>query len=152
TSAAARKRFLREAQAAAAINHDHVVTIHAVEEADGLPYQVMQYVSGRSLQQRLDSAGPPDLPELLRLARQISAGLAAAHAHAVAHRDIKPANILLEAAPGPQPCLPGPRRQTERVKITDFGLARTLDDTAVSQPGVVAGTPLYMSPEQIAGN
>jgi serine/threonine protein kinase len=153
SSPTARKRFLREAQAAAAINHDHVVTIHAVDEADGLPYQVMQYVAGRSLQQRLDTAEPLELPELVCLAREITAGLAAAHAHGVVHRDIKPANILLEAAPAascPQLCPPPP--QTERVKITDFGLARTIDDAGISQPGVAAGTPLYMSPEQISGH
>ena len=118
--------------------HDHVVTIHAVEEANGLPYLVMQYVAGMSLQQRLDRDGPLELTEILRIGMQTAAGLAAAHAHGLIHRDIKPANILLENG-------------VERVKITDFGLARAVDDASLTQSGVVAGTPQYMSPEQARG-
>src|SRR5262249_21141076 len=111
TSATARRRFGREAQAQAAVSHDHVVAIHAVEEADGLPYLVMQYVAGASLQERLDRGGPLELHEILRIAMQTAAGLAAAHAQGLIHRDVKPANILLENG-------------VERVKLTDFGLAR----------------------------
>src|SRR5207245_1774148 len=96
TSANARKRFTREAQAAAAVSHDHLVTIHAVEEANGLPYLVMQYVSGMSLQERLDRGGPLQLVEIVRIGMQTAAGLAAAHAQGLVHRDIKPSNILLE--------------------------------------------------------
>jgi serine/threonine protein kinase len=151
----ARKRFIREAQAAAAINHDHVVTIHAVDEANGFPYLVMQYVAGESLQQRLDTAaGPLALKDIVRIARQTAAGLAAAHAHGLIHRDIKPANILLEIAGvdlSPQVCDLAHRTDLERVRITDFGLARAINDASTSQAGTVAGTPLYMSPEQIAG-
>ena len=154
-SAVARKRFIREAQAAAAINHDHVVLIHAVDEADGLPYLVMQYVAGQSLQQRLDAAaGPLDLRDIVRIARQTAAGLAAAHAQGLIHRDIKPANILLELAGvdlSPQVCDLAHRTDQERVRITDFGLARAINEAGTSQSGLVAGTPLYMSPEQIAG-
>jgi serine/threonine protein kinase len=138
TSAIARRRFTREAQAAAAVSHDHIVTIHAVEEADGLPYLVMQYVDGMSLQDRLDGDGPLRLAEILRIGVQTAAGLAAAHAQGLVHRDIKPANILLENG-------------VERVKITDFGLARAVDDASFVQSGVVAGTPQYMSPEQAEG-
>src|SRR3954447_21631385 len=138
TSGTARKRFTREAQAAAAVSHDHIVTIHAVEEANGLPYLVMQFVSGMSLQERLDRKGPLELREIVRIGMQTAAGLAAAHAHGLIHRDIKPANILLENG-------------VERVKITDFGLARTIDDASLTQSGVVAGTPQYMSPEQARG-
>src|SRR5204863_10215328 len=138
TSATARKRFTREAQAAAAVSHDHIVTIHAVEEANGLPYLVMQYVAGQSLQDRLDKEGPLDLPEVLRIGMQAAAGLAAAHAHGIVHRDVKPANILLENG-------------VERVKLTDFGLARAIDDASLTQSGVIAGTPQYMSPEQAEG-
>jgi hypothetical protein len=138
TNATARKRFTREAQAAAAVTHDHIVTIHAVEEANGLPYLVMQYVSGMSLQQRLDRTGPLELREIVRIGMQTAAGLAAAHAHGLIHRDIKPANILLENG-------------VERVKITDFGLARAVADASLTQSGVVAGTPQYMSPEQARG-
>ncbi len=138
TNATARKRFMREAQAAAAVTHDHVVTIHAVEEAGGLPYLAMQYVAGVSLQQRLDKSGPLELREIVRIGMQTAAGLAAAHAQGLIHRDIKPANILLENG-------------VERVKITDFGLARAVADASMTQTGKVAGTPQYMSPEQAHG-
>ncbi len=137
--ATARRRFEREAQAAAAVSHDHVITIHAVEEAAELPYLVMEYVSGVSLQERIDRGGPLYLKEILRIGAQVASGLAAAHAHGVIHRDIKPANILLENG-------------VERVKITDFGLARAVDDVTMTQTGVVAGTPQYMSPEQARGD
>ena len=135
TSAAARRRFLREARAAASVAHEHVVTIHAVDETNGLPYLVMQYVAGRSLQQRIDRDGPLELEAILRIGMQTAAGLAAAHAQGLVHRDVKPANILLENG-------------VERVKITDFGLARAVDDASLTQSGVVAGTPQYMAPEQ----
>src|SRR5436190_15230565 len=79
SSGIARKRFTREAQAAAAVSHDHIVTIHAVEEGPS-PYMVMQYVPGVSLQQRLDREGPLQLPEVLRIGMQTASGLAAAHA------------------------------------------------------------------------
>jgi len=135
----ARKRFLREAQAAAAVSHDHVVTIHAVDEANSLPYLVMEYVDGVSLQERIDRTGPLRVKEILRIGMQTAAGLAAAHAQGLIHRDIKPANILLENG-------------VERVKITDFGLARAVDDVGMTQTGVVSGTPQYMAPEQARGD
>ena len=99
----------------------------------------MEFIPGDSLQQRLDRTGPLDLPEVLRIGRQLAEGLAAAHAQELIHRDIKPANVLIEG--GPQ----------HRVKITDFGLARAADDASISQSGVVAGTPMYMAPEQAKG-
>ncbi len=135
----ARQRFLREARTAAAVRHDNVIGIHAVEEINGLPYLVMDYISGPSLQELLEQVGPLDLKTVLRIAVLIADGLAAAHAQGLIHRDIKPANILLEQG-------------TERVKITDFGLARAVDDAVVTQPGVIAGTPEYMSPEQARGD
>ncbi len=138
TSAAARQRFAREAQAAAAVVHEHVVAIHAVDSSGTLPYLVMPLVSGRSLQQRLEATGPLHVEEILRIGRQIAAGLAAAHAQGLVHRDVKPANILLENG-------------VERVMITDFGLARAIDDASLTCSGVVAGTPQYMSPEQADG-
>jgi hypothetical protein len=138
SNATARKRFAREAEAAAAVAHEHVVTIHAVEKDHEPPYIVMQYVSGASLQDRLDREGPLEVKEILRIGAQAARGLAAAHAQGVIHRDIKPANILLENG-------------VERVKITDFGLARTLDDASLTQSGVIAGTPQYMAPEQANG-
>jgi serine/threonine protein kinase len=137
-SATARRRFTREAQAAAAVCHEHVVAVHAVGEMDGLPYLVMQYVAGESLQQRLDRAGPLDVAEAVRIGVQTARGLAAAHAQGLIHRDVKPANILLEDG-------------VSRVKITDFGLARSADGVPLTRAGVVAGTPEYMAPEQARG-
>ncbi len=138
-NAAARERFLREARAAAAVAHEHVVTIHAVEEsASGTPYLVMQFVPGRSLQERLDQSGPLELKEILRIGMQTAAGLAAADAQGLVHRDIKPANILLENG-------------VERVKLADFGLARAADDASLTRSGVITGSPQFMSPEQARG-
>jgi WD40 repeat protein/serine/threonine protein kinase len=138
TTGAARQRFVREARATAAVSHDHVIDIHAVEDAGPVPYLVMQFVDGPTLQEKLERGGPLPLPEVLRIGRQVAAGLAAAHAQGLVHRDVKPANILLENG-------------VERVKITDFGLARAVDDASVSQSGLIAGTPAYMSPEQANG-
>lgn len=137
-NATARKRFVREAQKAAAVSHDHLVTIHAVEDSGSIPYLVMYYVAGQSLQQRLDQTGPLQLHEILRIGRQTAAGLAAAHAQGIVHRDIKPANLLLENG-------------VERVKITDFGLARAANDAQLTHQSMVAGTPSYMAPEQARG-
>jgi WD40 repeat protein len=137
-NAAARRRFAREAEAAAAVSHDHVVTIHAVEPDRMPPYLVMEYIDGVSLQQKLDASGPLELREILRIGMQAARGLAAAHEQGLVHRDIKPANILLENG-------------VQRVKITDFGLARAVDDVGMTQTGTVAGTPQYMSPEQAHG-
>ena len=138
SNATARKRFRRESRAAAAVTHDHVVTIHAVDEIDGLPILVMEYVEGTSLQKRINDNGPLELEEILRVGTQAAQGLAAAHAQGLIHRDVKPSNILLENG-------------VERVKLTDFGLARAVDDVQLTQTGVVAGTPEYMSPEQAQG-
>jgi len=133
-----RKRFLREARAAAGIRHENVVQVHSVEEQP-LPYLVMEFIDGQTLQQTLNGAGPLTIGEILHLGRQIAQGLAAAHALGLIHRDIKPANILLEQG------------AEQRVKITDFGLARAADDASLTRTGVVSGTPLYMSPEQAKG-
>jgi serine/threonine protein kinase len=136
--ALARARFIREARAAAAVAHEHVVAIHAVDEWAGLPYLVMPFVNGRSLADRLRATGPLRLEEILRIGAQTAAGLAAAHAQGLVHRDVKPGNILLE-------------NSVERVKLTDFGLARAADDAALTVTGQLAGTPEYMSPEQARG-
>ncbi len=98
----------------------------------------MPFVRGTSLQKRIDSQGPLPLKDTLRIGSQIAAGLAAAHEQGLVHRDIKPANILLEEG-------------VERVTITDFGLARAIDDASMTCSGVIAGTPQYMSPEQTRG-
>jgi serine/threonine protein kinase len=98
----------------------------------------MEFVDGVSLQAKLDQEGRLGLNEILRIGLQTAEGLAAAHQQGLVHRDIKPANILLEDS-------------IERVKLTDFGLARAVDDASLTQSGVIAGTPMYMSPEQADG-
>ncbi|MEQ1824409.1 MAG: protein kinase [Pirellula sp.] len=135
TNGSARHRFAREAQAAAAVRHENVIAIHRVDDWHGLPFLVMPYVGGLSLQRRLETEGSMTIEQTLRVGLQISSGLAAAHAQGLVHRDIKPANILLEQG-------------VERVTITDFGLARAVDDASVTRTGIIAGTPQYMSPEQ----
>jgi tRNA A-37 threonylcarbamoyl transferase component Bud32 len=137
-NATARRRFIREAKAAAALRNDHVIAIHGVDDAGPVPYLVMELIAGVSLQEKLDASGPLEVKEILRIGMQTALGLAAAHQVGLVHRDIKPANILLENG-------------VERVKITDFGLARAVDDASVTQSGTVAGTPMYMSPEQAEG-
>ena len=138
SSGAARQRFLREAKAAAAVVHDNVIAIHGVDEFAGLPYLVMPYCRGTTLEKRVRDAGPMNLREILRVGLQTARGLAAAHAQGLVHRDVKPANILLEDG-------------VERVRITDFGLARAADDASLTVTGLLAGTPHYMSPEQALG-
>jgi hypothetical protein len=135
---AARQRFVREARAAAAVTHDNVVGIYAVEDDGPIPYLVLQFILGRSLEARIKEGGPLSAAEVVRIGIQIAAGLEAAHQHHLIHRDIKPANILLEDGSG-------------RVKITDFGLARAEHDASITQSGYIAGTPMYMSPEQAEG-
>lgn len=133
----ARKRFLREARTTAAIRHDNVVSIYAVEEKP-FPFLVMEFIDGQTLQDKINENGPLDIQDVLSIGLQIARGLEAAHAQGLIHRDIKPANILLENGTG-------------RPKITDFGLARSTDDASLTQSGAISGTPLYMSPEQAQG-
>src|SRR5581483_9139265 len=134
----ARKRFLREARAAAQVRHENVVQIYAIEEQP-LPYLVMEFIPGESLQQRLDRLGPSRAAEVAAVGRQIAEGLAASHAAGLIHRDVKPANVLIDTS------------VRLRVKVTDFGLARAADDASLTQTGILAGTPMYMSPEQARG-
>lgn len=134
----ARKRFLREARASAGIRHENVVQVYAIGEQP-LPYLVMEFIAGETLQQRLDAHGPIPVNEAARLGAQIARGLEAAHLAGQIHRDIKPANVLLEKGSG------------GKAKLTDFGLARSADDASLTQSGVVAGTPLFMAPEQARG-
>ena len=133
-----RQRFLREAQSAAAIAHPNVIPIYGVHQAAGKSFLVMPLITGGSLQQRIDREGPIGLEDMLRIALQIAEALDAAHTRGVIHRDVKPANILLEDG-------------NKRVVLSDFGLARTLDDAAITASGLIAGTPAYMSPEQARG-
>jgi serine/threonine-protein kinase len=137
-NATARRRFEREARAAAAVVHPNVIPIFGVSQSKGQPLIVMPLVSGKSLQAHLEQHGPFETKDVVRIGMQIAAGLSAAHQQGLIHRDIKPANILLE-------------QDVSRVVITDFGLARAADELAMTQTGWLAGTPHYMSPEQARG-
>ena len=137
-SSLAKQRFAREAQAAAAVVHPHVLAIHQVQPKGRLPFLVMPLVAGESLAERLTAHGALELKETLRIGMQAAAGLAAAHEQGLVHRDVKPANILLE-------------KGVERAVLTDFGLACAADDVTLTRWGIVAGTPQYMSPEQARG-
>ncbi len=138
-NSSARKRFAREAQAAAAVVHANVIPIFNVETDGKHPFLVMQCVSGGSLQSKVDAHGPLSVAEALRIIKQTASGLAAAHQQGLVHRDVKPANILLE-------------ENVDRVLLSDFGLARAVDDASFTRTGVVVGTPHYMSPEQANGD
>jgi serine/threonine protein kinase len=141
TSERARRRFIREARAAAGIIHPNVVTIFGVEEQRSSPYLVMEYVAGGTLREYIRNRERLPPIEVVRLAKGIAQGLAAAHQQGVIHRDIKPGNLLLD-------------RGGLWVKLTDFGLARAaIDQVDLTSHGVAVGTPAYMSPEQVtAGN
>ncbi|MFM1904971.1 MAG: hypothetical protein RLZZ440_2871 [Planctomycetota bacterium] len=137
----ARQRFLREGRTAAAIDHPHVLMVHAVGEQDGLPFIVMQLLEGRNLGEKRAEAGTLPLGMVLRIGREIAEGLAAAHARGLIHRDIKPDNIFLD----------GP---LETVRIIDFGLAgsgvRQAESSArLTVDGGLVGTPAYMPPERL---
>jgi formylglycine-generating enzyme required for sulfatase activity len=141
-----RERFSQEGRAAARLAHPNIARVYDVGEINGTPYLAMEYVPGPTLAVLL-SSGPVPVPEAVRLAIAIARGLQYAHAAGVIHRDLKPANILLHQAPhdasSNAACEP---------KITDFGLARRLDDpTGITRTGAVLGTPAYMSPEQAGG-
>ena len=137
-SMAARQRFAREAQAAASVAHENVIPIYNVQSDADLPFLVMRYIPGATLERWVKANGPLDVATILRVASQLAEGLAAAHKRGLVHRDIKPANVMVG-------------ENTDRVWITDFGLARAADSATLTQTGVIAGTPHYMSPEQARG-
>ena len=130
-------RFKQEIRLARRITHPNVVRTHDLGEAGGLRFLSMEFVEGRTLKQLLESEDILPTAVGLRIARQVCAGLAAAHRVGVVHRDIKPQNIIIEPAGG--------------VKIVDFGTARLTGDRGVTEIGTVIGTPDYMSPEQARG-
>jgi serine/threonine protein kinase len=160
-SPSAKQRFLREAKAAAAIKHDHIVTIYQVGEHRGAPFLAMELLEGESLEARLKREGRLPVPEVLRIARETAEALAAAHERGLIHRDIKPDNIWLEGISGQRSASSknsGPANsercpvKASRVKILDFGLARPAeDDLHLTQQGSLLGTPAYMAPEQAGG-
>jgi serine/threonine protein kinase len=138
----AASRFLAEARAMALLKHEHIVTVHHVDQVEGVAVLAMELLEGESLEARLRH-GPLTLAEVLRIGREAASGLAAAHDKDLIHRDVKPDNIFLEKVADPA----GPGY---RVKLLDFGLARVLHgDQKLTTPGMVVGTPSYMAPEQI---
>ena len=136
---ASRQRFLREARATAALEHDHVIVIHHIDEANGVPYLAMPLLQGETLEDRLRRESVLAVTEVLRIGRETAAGLAAAHTAGLIHRDVKPGNLWLEAPSG-------------RVKVLDFGLASMpVPEGEKTLPGTLLGTPGYMAPEQTEG-
>jgi tetratricopeptide (TPR) repeat protein len=149
-----RARFGVEAEAVARLQHPNVVQVFEVGEADGLPYLAMEYVEDGSLEGRLD--GTPWLaPPAARLVEVLARAMHAAHRRGIVHRDLKPANVLLARTEPPHGLVLGGEEPAETCyepKVTDFGLAKKLDEAALTQTGVVMGTPSYMAPEQAQGN
>jgi tRNA A-37 threonylcarbamoyl transferase component Bud32 len=143
----ARERFLREARAAARVEHENVVAIHDVDQDGDAPFIVMPHLRGESLEARL-GRGPMPVGLAVRVGREVALGLQAAHAAGLIHRDVKPANVWLEG----DPAAADPAGQVRRAKVLDFGLARAADGAdGLTASGWVAGTAAYMSPEQADG-
>ena len=142
----ARERFLREAQTAGGLEHDHVIPVYQVAEDNGVWFIAMPLLKGEALDERLKREGRLPIPAVLKLGRETAEGLAAAHAQGLVHRDVKPGNLWLEGtgeAGG---------AGFRRIKILDFGLARAVqNDQHLTAAGGVLGTPAYMAPEQAAG-
>ena len=134
SSADARERLIREARAAAALNHPHIVSVHDVGEANGLPFFVMEFVDGPSLSQ----TPPTDLTRIVEIGLQICGALEHAHLNKIVHRDLKPDNVLISTT-------------GQSVKLADLGLALPSHAARISQAGLVLGTPSYMAPEQALG-
>jgi len=132
----ARKRFNREARAAAALNHPNVCTVHEIGEADGRTFIVMEFVEGESLDKRIEQ-GPLKITEALGIAQQIAKASEAAHTKKIVHRDIKPGNVIVDAK--------------AHVTVMDFGLALLTEGSKLTDLDTTLGTAAYMSPEQIQG-
>src|SRR5215210_411957 len=131
------ERFRREARAVAQLNHPHVVTVIDAGEDDGAPYIVFEYVEGETLKDRIRRHGRLPISEAVAYAIEIARALGAAHSRNIVHRDVKPQNVLIDAEGS--------------AKVTDFGIARTLDDEGLTADGRVLGTTDYVAPEQALG-
>ncbi len=131
-----RRRFVREAQALAALDHPNVCTVYELDEADGRAFIAMAFVKGRSLKDALED-GPMEPTRVTEIAGEIARGLRAAHERGIVHRDIKGANVMITP---------------DGVRILDFGLARSVDRSMLTRDGVAVGTIAYMSPEQASGH
>lgn len=139
SDAAFGERFRREARAAASLGHPNIVAVYDTGEADGVPYIVMEHISGESLHQVLSRKGPLAVEDTARVARSILGALAHAHGRGLVHRDMKPANVLFEAGTG-------------QAKVVDFGIAKGLEDTGgLTRTSGLIGTAAYLSPEQVNG-
>lgn len=132
----AKERFIQEAQAAAALDHPNICTVHEINEEDGQTYIVMAYIEGQSIKEKIAS-GPLKTDETLDIAIQVAEGLKAAHIRGIVHRDIKPANIML--------------MEKGQAKIMDFGLAKLEWGVDLTKTATILGTVAYMSPEQAQG-
>ncbi|MCK8435205.1 protein kinase [Streptomyces sp. D2-8] len=133
-----RDRTLREARAVAQLSHPHVIVVHDVIENDERPYIVMELIEGGSLADRLAHRGPVDAAEAARIGIALLGALGAAHAAGVLHRDLKPDNVLLEAG-------------TDRVVLTDFGIAQVAGAPTLTENGAFVGSPEYTAPERMSG-
>ncbi|HZQ76383.1 MAG TPA: serine/threonine-protein kinase [Acidimicrobiia bacterium] len=132
-----RRRFVQEARLAARLCHPNVVQVFDAGEEDGRPFLVMEYVDGESVADRLARRQPFGPDEVVALAAQVAAGLAHAHSRGIVHRDVKPHNVILRA--------------DGVAKLTDFGIARAMEDSGLTEVGTVLGTAPFMAPEQAAG-
>ncbi|BBC36000.1 hypothetical protein SGFS_072940 [Streptomyces graminofaciens] len=133
-----RERTLREARAVARLSHPHIIVVHDVVEEDERPYIVMELIDGGSLAERIAAHGPVDAREAARIGIDLLGALRRAHDAGVLHRDLKPANVLVEAG-------------TDRVVLTDFGIAQVAGATTLTESGAFVGSPEYTAPERMSG-
>ncbi len=133
----AKKRFIKEAQAAAALNHPNICIIHEIDEANDSTFIAMEFIEGQTLKEMIES-GPLEIEEAVKIITQVAEGLSEAHAKGIVHRDIKPANIMLT--------------KKGHVKIVDFGLAKLSWGVDLTKTSTIMGTAAYMSPEQARGD
>jgi serine/threonine-protein kinase len=132
------RRFRRSARALYQLDHPHITRVYSADDNDGVPYLVLEYIEGASLEHYLLSGQRLTVRHIVQIIDQIAQALDYAHGRGVIHRDIKPSNILIT-------------RDGQRAVLSDFGLARVLGQSRMTLPGVILGTPRYMSPEQVRG-